>query len=195
MSTGLLYYGARYYDPALGRFISADTVVPGAGNPQNLNRYAYVRNNPLRYTDPTGHWTFEENPDDSVLRWTRLTGSVARSVSESSASTDRREELRNWMARGVRFTGATWTANQREIALTALDRVETALGSKTTAALGLGGGQTLTFNRVTTGISMGGGPDNTIDFRCDDDSFEYEVETAIHEMGHVVDWHARPENS
>jgi len=48
-------YGARFYDPALGRFISADTVVPGAGNPQALNRYAYVRNNPLRYTDPTGH--------------------------------------------------------------------------------------------------------------------------------------------
>ncbi|MBU1750375.1 MAG: hypothetical protein KKA73_22045, partial [Chloroflexi bacterium] len=54
-STGLLYYGARYYDPLLGRFISADTVVPGAGNPQNLNRYSYVRNNPLKYTDPTGH--------------------------------------------------------------------------------------------------------------------------------------------
>jgi RHS repeat-associated protein len=105
--TGLLYYTARYYDPAIGRFISADTVVPGnasggmegvavkpltvgfhetqflgklngenklgfwfqlsdrerqrAGepwgpsNPQALNRYAYVLNNPLKYTDPSGH--------------------------------------------------------------------------------------------------------------------------------------------
>ncbi|RLC55581.1 MAG: hypothetical protein DRI80_17590, partial [Chloroflexota bacterium] len=52
---GLYYYRARWYDPALGRFISADTVVPNPGNPQDLNRYAYVRNNPLRYTDPTGH--------------------------------------------------------------------------------------------------------------------------------------------
>ncbi len=54
-SDGLMYYGARYYDAALGRFISADTLVPGAGNPQNLNRYAYVRNNPVKYVDPTGH--------------------------------------------------------------------------------------------------------------------------------------------
>ncbi len=35
--------------------MSADTVVPGAGNPQALNRYTYVLNNPLKYTDPTGH--------------------------------------------------------------------------------------------------------------------------------------------
>ena len=54
-STGLMYYGARYYDPALGRFIGADTIVPEPGNPQDLNRYAYVRNNPLKYTDPSGH--------------------------------------------------------------------------------------------------------------------------------------------
>jgi RHS repeat-associated protein len=105
--TGLLYYHARYYDPALARFVSADSVVPGnaaggmdgvalkgltvdfhepgfvgqiagennlpfwfqlsgeqrqqAGspwgpvNPQALNRYSYVQNNPLKYTDPSGH--------------------------------------------------------------------------------------------------------------------------------------------
>jgi len=140
-STDLLYYGARYYDPALRRFVSADTIVPdvassllsaltvnlanpafaeeigreydwrmyqatqqqallpdaekpkglgvvqwfqecqgwpgvdrtgafpgaeassglrakGPDDPQNLNRYTYVRNNPLRYVDPTGYWTF-----------------------------------------------------------------------------------------------------------------------------------------
>jgi RHS repeat-associated protein len=52
---GLYDYRARWYDPALGRFVSADTVVPEPGNPQALNRYAYVTNNPLRYTDPSGH--------------------------------------------------------------------------------------------------------------------------------------------
>ncbi len=52
---GYIYdFGARYYDPYIGRFISADTVVPGAGNPQALNRYSYVFNNPLKYTDPSG---------------------------------------------------------------------------------------------------------------------------------------------
>lgn len=118
--TGLMYYNARYYSPKLGRFISADTIVPGSAdgsggaaatlgydkrlalkslttdfhetgflyglntenaftegygfwfqldqngrqkakypwgplNPQALNRYAYVLNNPLRYVDTTGH--------------------------------------------------------------------------------------------------------------------------------------------
>ena len=54
-------------DPALGRpalrreaqrrrgFIQADTIIPNPANPQSLNRYAYTLNNPLRYTDPSGH--------------------------------------------------------------------------------------------------------------------------------------------
>jgi RHS repeat-associated protein len=51
----LMDYNARYYDPWLGRFISADTVVPEPGNPQALNRYSYVLNRPLQGGDPTGH--------------------------------------------------------------------------------------------------------------------------------------------
>ena len=39
----------------MGRFISADTVVPDPGNPQAFNRYSYVYNNALRYIDPSGH--------------------------------------------------------------------------------------------------------------------------------------------
>ncbi len=54
-STNLYYYGARYYDATLARFISADTIVPNPRDPQDLNRYSYVRNNPLLYIDPTGH--------------------------------------------------------------------------------------------------------------------------------------------
>jgi hypothetical protein len=41
--------------PYINRFLSADTIVPGAANPQAWNRYSYVLGNPLRYTDPTGH--------------------------------------------------------------------------------------------------------------------------------------------
>ena len=52
---GLMHYGARFYSPRLGRFISADSIVPQPGEPQALNRYAYVTNNPLRFVDPTGH--------------------------------------------------------------------------------------------------------------------------------------------
>jgi len=57
---GIYYYGARFYSPYINRFLSADTVVPGYANPQNLNRYSYVNNNPLRYTDPSGHRPVEE---------------------------------------------------------------------------------------------------------------------------------------
>jgi len=74
-SAGLMFYNARYYDTTLGRFISADTIVPSAGNPQSLNRYAYVYNNPVRYTDPSGHclfcavfyaiWEFFANPSSA----------------------------------------------------------------------------------------------------------------------------------
>jgi RHS repeat-associated protein len=55
-STALYYYGARYYDPELGRFIQPDTIVPYPDDPQSFNRYAYARNNPIRYVDPTGHF-------------------------------------------------------------------------------------------------------------------------------------------
>jgi len=51
---GLYNYDARLYDPVLGRFITPDTVVQDWYDPQCLNRYSYVRNNPLIYTDPTG---------------------------------------------------------------------------------------------------------------------------------------------
>ncbi|MFZ2360343.1 MAG: RHS repeat-associated core domain-containing protein [Anaerolineae bacterium] len=54
--TGLYDYGARWYDPTIGRFLSADSIVPNPGDSQALNRYAYVNGNPLKYTDPSGHW-------------------------------------------------------------------------------------------------------------------------------------------
>jgi RHS repeat-associated protein len=52
---GLYYYGARWYDPALGHFVQPDTLVPEPGNVLDYHRYGYVRFNPLKYNDPTGH--------------------------------------------------------------------------------------------------------------------------------------------
>ncbi len=54
-SDNLYYYGARYYDPSIGRFISADPVDGDLSNPQSLNKYSYVMNNPLKYVDVTGN--------------------------------------------------------------------------------------------------------------------------------------------
>jgi len=50
---GLYNYKARFYDPALGRFISPDNITPGG--PEGLNRYSYSNNSPINFNDPTGH--------------------------------------------------------------------------------------------------------------------------------------------
>jgi len=59
---GIYHYGARFYSPKLGRFLSPDTLVPGYGNPQAWNHYSYVLGNPLKFTDPTGHMQASDDP-------------------------------------------------------------------------------------------------------------------------------------
>ena len=52
---GLVHMNARLYDNVIGRFLSADTIIQAPSDSQSYNRYSYVRNNPLMYTDPSGH--------------------------------------------------------------------------------------------------------------------------------------------
>jgi RHS repeat-associated protein len=52
---GLYFYQARWYDPSLGRFAQADTIIPGQ-DAVAFDRYSYANNNPLKYKDPSGHW-------------------------------------------------------------------------------------------------------------------------------------------
>ena len=82
-AAGLYWYASRAYDPAIGRFVSPDSIVPAPANPQALNRYSYVYNNPLGLVDPTGRsaewfdqaWldefrrVHEEDPDESDIRY------------------------------------------------------------------------------------------------------------------------------
>jgi RHS repeat-associated protein len=53
-ATGLYYYGARYYDPDLGRFMTRDPLAGKKAIPQSLNRYTYCANNPITLVDPEG---------------------------------------------------------------------------------------------------------------------------------------------
>ncbi len=62
-ATGLYYYGARWYDPSIGRFISPDPDSGQIYNPQSLNPYIYVMNSPTRLVDPDG-----AAPVDSLAR-------------------------------------------------------------------------------------------------------------------------------
>ena len=53
---GLIHMGGRVYDPEIGRFLSPDPFVQYPGSAQGMNRYAYVGNNPLSFTDPSGYF-------------------------------------------------------------------------------------------------------------------------------------------
>jgi RHS repeat-associated protein len=53
---GLVHMNGRIYDPLLGKFLSADPFIQSPGNLQSYNRYSYVTNNPLSFTDPSGHF-------------------------------------------------------------------------------------------------------------------------------------------
>ncbi len=55
LEAGLIYLRARWYAPYLNQFIQPDTIVPHVGHPPSLNRYVYVNNNPINFTDPSGH--------------------------------------------------------------------------------------------------------------------------------------------
>ncbi len=59
--TGLYYYGARYYDPSLGTFVSPDSIVPNTSHVFGYNRFMYTYGNPLRFVDPTGHQACSTN--------------------------------------------------------------------------------------------------------------------------------------
>ncbi len=56
----LVNMNGRVYDPTLGRFLTPDANVQFIVDPQSFNRYSYVLNNPLRYTDPTGYFSFDQ---------------------------------------------------------------------------------------------------------------------------------------
>jgi RHS repeat-associated protein len=113
-ASGLYYYRARWYDASIGKFIQADTLVPAPGNPQSLNRYAYVYNNPLRYTDPSGRYGQDVHEYWAALVITNIAKQVlmsdyglnpldaethasglARTIAEANHATDRLVSLDN----------------------------------------------------------------------------------------------------
>jgi len=90
-STGLYYYGARYYEPLSGRFLAIDKVKGDINQPQKLNRYSYTRNNPLKYMDPDGH-------DDKSMFTITVTASRPRFGPEIEMAADRTSIYTDWDA-------------------------------------------------------------------------------------------------
>lgn len=97
--TGLYYYGARYYDPVIGRFTSLDPLVLGESekalnsileDPQALNGYSYVLNNPLKYVDEEGEYgkDFHYDLDYFINRVSGLDYGQAKTVAYYNQFTD-----------------------------------------------------------------------------------------------------------
>ncbi|MBU7017299.1 MAG: RHS repeat-associated core domain-containing protein [Theionarchaea archaeon] len=93
--TGLYYYGSRYYDPDLGRFITRDSLMGHVSTPQSLNRFAYCQNNPLKYVDPWGEYGALHdigNPGDEYTQKVLNESSSSTSGDEGSDSDESNDD-------------------------------------------------------------------------------------------------------
>ncbi|MBD3920227.1 S8 family serine peptidase [Paenibacillus sp. PR3] len=66
--SSLYYLNARYYDPKIARFLSEDTYRGQMDDPLSLNLYTYVNNEPIMYTDPTGHTTIKQGQSGDAIK-------------------------------------------------------------------------------------------------------------------------------
>jgi len=97
---GLIHMNGRLYDPALHRFLQPDNYVQDPFNTQNFNRYGYVLNNPLLYTDPTG--------EEFISLSTLAVIGISTAIASIAASWD---EIKGWVGRNARSTGK-WCEKQ-----------------------------------------------------------------------------------
>ena len=67
LNTGLIYFGARYYDPDTGRFITQDNYLGDPGTPPSLNRYLYAYSNPTAYFDLFGYESVSTMIDNAAI--------------------------------------------------------------------------------------------------------------------------------
>ena len=106
-NVGLIHMNGRVQDPVLGRFVSADPFITEPGNTQNFNRYSYVYNNPLAFTDPSGFDACGSNggadgsacaeeekkkAEEAALR-ARISEAIARAIAADGLSIAERRAL------------------------------------------------------------------------------------------------------
>jgi RHS repeat-associated protein len=88
-ATGLYYLRARYYDSEIGRFISEDSYTGEKNDPLSLNLYTYCVNNPIMYTDPSGHRVDVYGPrGEQKEKTTKVTSSKETKTDTKKTSTN-----------------------------------------------------------------------------------------------------------
>jgi len=160
-SSGLYDFGARVYRPDLGRFLTPDDVVPDPLASQSFNRYAFVRNNPLRYTDPTGHEEVAATTPTATVTWE---GVVSVTADEEGVSMDLDTE---GLPSPVRFTSANGGTAEADLGPLTFEvegflpdnPAATYFADATATGLTIHGGGALTVQAapVLGGVAGGGG--------------------------------------
>ena len=186
--TGLLFYNARYYDPVIARFVSADSIAPQLTNPQTRNRYAYVLNNPLNFTDPTGHCG---QPTDTVEE-TKACGQVTTDLAAYDITI-------------ADLVGGIWASNQLGFVLAAVVKLRDELfaGSIETFRAKIGvvnmyqsakHGEAAWFSGAKDASAITGpggwGSSNITFYQQSFSSVDFFQRTVVHELGHAWDIHS-----
>jgi RHS repeat-associated protein len=183
--SGLDYFGARYYVSNMGRFMSPDWAakaepVPYAKleNPQTLNLYAYVGNNPLSRTDPTGHYVCSGSKDQCAAIQTGL--NLAKAAQDKLGADSKGGKA---IGAVLKFYGAAGEKNGVNVSFGNLN------GPTGTASRGADGQINLKFDLGAISASAKGSMPGT--------SITERAGTEIHEGTHGIDERAmghNPEN-
>ncbi|MHB8702452.1 MAG: RHS repeat-associated core domain-containing protein [Nitrososphaerales archaeon] len=158
-STGLYYYGARFYDDVLGRFITEDTNTGSREDPQSLNRYIYARDNPMSLVDPSGHMftTLSGNTYSTQAPQVMSMSTVVTTTNvQSYTSTSTSDSLGpNGM---VATTTSTTTTVYSTTQTTTTSEIQ---GSQTISSSSSSVGSSQAYSTTTTSTSLIGGNDRS----------------------------------
>ena len=113
--TDFYYYNARYYDPEVSRFVTADTVIDGEHATQGWNRYMYVKGNPIRYKDENGHQEAttgqtDYNQDSRIVEGSKINNRVNSKFQNKNF---RKSTLRQELKISENILGNTYSRNKK----------------------------------------------------------------------------------
>jgi len=135
--SGLIHMNARVYDSDIGRFLSADTMIQYPNHSQGYNRYAYVRNNPMMFTDPSGHSWFSKKWKKfkkwAKRKWRKIVGGILVVVGVVAGFTPFA-----WASKPLIATGASLIAYDPSRPESRSNQVTVSVG--TTVPINFGGG-------------------------------------------------------
>jgi RHS repeat-associated protein len=133
---GLIHMNGRIYDPLLGRFLQADPIIDEPFNLQSYNRYSYVANNPLAFTDPTGY-----------SKWNRIRDRVIKPIAIMVVAYYTGQFVGNWITASGTVTSSSATVSTVVEGVGAVTNTATAtsVSSGTISLAGAGSGAAAGF--------------------------------------------------